>query len=142
LPEINLNTIIMKVGILYDAYVLGADTVWTPIRVHDTEAYMFYYEFCKDQPARKISWAASIGSDSKEDLDMMIPILKERLKNFDYISVRERETVDYVQQLTDKKVFHAIDPVLMLDKEVRHLGQETIYRVFAYQYKYPVTKPA
>lgn len=43
----------MKVGILYvgianvdelayDAYVLGADTVWTPIRVHDTEAYMFY----------------------------------------------------------------------------------------------------
>ncbi len=101
----------------FDAYILGADTVWTPLRVHDTEAYMFYFEFCKDKPAKKISWAASIGSDSKEDLDMMAPILRERLKNFDYISVRERETVDYVQTLTDKKVFHAIDPVLMLDKE-------------------------
>lgn len=121
----------------YDAYVLGADTVWTPIRVHDTEAYMFYYEFCKDQPARKISWAASIGSDSKEDLDMMTPILKERLKNFDYISVRERETVDYVQQLTDKKVFHAIDPVLMLDKEdYRDLtaGTEKISDRYIYAY--------
>ncbi len=101
----------------FDTYILGADTVWTPLRVHDTEAYMYYFDFCKDKPAKKISWAASIGSDSKEDLEMMAPILRERLKNFDYISVRERESVDYVQTLTDKKVFHAIDPILMLDRE-------------------------
>ena len=101
----------------YDAYILGSDTVWTPLRVHDDESYMFYFEFCKDKPAKKISWAASMGSESKEDLDMMGPILKERLKNFDYISVRERESVEFVQSLTDKDVVHAIDPVLMLDKE-------------------------
>lgn len=101
----------------YDAYILGSDTVWTPIRIHDTEAYMYYFEFCKDKPSRKISWAASIGSESKEDLDMIAPILTERLKNFDYISVRERESVEFIQSLTDKKVFHAIDPVLMLEKE-------------------------
>ena len=100
----------------YDAYILASDTVWTPLRVHDNEAFMFYFEFCKDKPVKKISWAASIGSESKEDLDMMKPILEERLKNFDYISVRERETVEFVQSLTDKKVIHAIDPVLMLDK--------------------------
>ena len=47
----------------------------------------------------------------------MEPILKERLMNFDHISVRERETVDFVQSLTDKDVIHAIDPVLMLDKK-------------------------
>ena len=101
----------------YDAYILASDTVWTPLRVDDNEAYVFYFEFCKDKPAKKISWAASIGSESKEDLDMMAPILKERLKNFDSISVRERESVDYVQSLTDKKVFHALDPVLMLEKD-------------------------
>lgn len=100
----------------YDAYILGSDTVWTPLRVHDNEAYMFYFEFCKDKSVKKISWAASIGSESKEDLDLMGPILKERLRNFDYISVRERETVGFVQSLTDKDVIHAIDPVLMLDK--------------------------
>ena len=101
----------------FEAYILGSDTVWTPLRVHDVEAYMYYFEFCKDKPARKISWAASIGSESKNDLDMMAPILKERLKNVDYISVRERESIDFVQSLTDKNVFHAIDPVLMLDIE-------------------------
>ena len=101
----------------YDAYILGSDTVWTPIKVNDVEAYMYYFEFCKNKPAKKISWAASIGSESPDDLNMMAPILHERLKNFDYISVRERETVDFVQSLTDKKVFHAIDPVLMLDAE-------------------------
>lgn len=101
----------------YDAYILASDTVWTPLRVHDIESYMFYFEFCKDKPVKKISWAASIGSESKEDLDMMAPILTERLKNLDYISVRERETADYVQSLTDKKVVHAIDPVLMFEKE-------------------------
>jgi polysaccharide pyruvyl transferase WcaK-like protein len=78
---------------------------------------MYYLEFCKNKPAKKISWAASIGSESKHDLEMMAPILKERLKNLDYISVRERESVDFVQTLTDKKVVHAIDPVLMLDKD-------------------------
>ena len=104
-------------GMDYDAYILGSDTVWTPLRVHDNEAYMFYFEFCKDKPVKKISWAASIGSESKKDLGMMEPILKERLMNFDHISVRERETVDFVQSLTDKDVIHAIDPVLMLDKK-------------------------
>ena len=101
----------------YDAYILGSDTVWTPLRIHDDEAYMFYFEFCKDKPVKKISWAASIGSESKSDLDMMAPILRERLRNFDYISVRERESVEFVQSLTDKKVFHAIDPVLLLDRD-------------------------
>lgn len=32
-------------------------------------------------------------------------------------SVRERDTTTFVQTLTNKKVFNAIDPVLMLDKE-------------------------
>ncbi len=106
---------ISEVGELdYDAYILGADTVWTPLRVHDTEAYMYYFEFCKDKSARKISWAASMGTESREDLDMMAPVLRERLRNFNYISVRERDTIGYIQSLTDKKVVHAIDPVLML----------------------------
>ena len=78
---------------------------------------MYYFEFCKDKPAKKISWAASISSESKQDLEIMAPILKKRLKNFDYISVRERESADFVQTLTDKPVFHEIDLVLMLEKE-------------------------
>lgn len=121
----------------YDAYVLGSDTVWTPLRIHDIEAYMYYFEFCKDKSAKKISWAASIGSESKQDLDMMAPILNERLKNFNHISVRERESVDFVQSLTDKKVFHAIDPVLMLDKDdYDEISQDSNIESGSYIYSY------
>ncbi len=101
----------------YDTYIVGSDTVWTPLKVKDVEATMYYLDFLGDRDVRRIAWAASIGSEEKEDLEIMGPHLKERLKNFDFISVRERETTAFVQGLTDKKVFNAIDPVLMLNKE-------------------------
>ena len=31
----------------YDAYIVGADTVWTPLKIHDVEAEMFYLDFAK-----------------------------------------------------------------------------------------------
>ncbi|MCR5495206.1 MAG: polysaccharide pyruvyl transferase family protein [Treponema sp.] len=101
----------------YDMYIVGADTVWTPIRIHDVESEMFYLDFAKGKDALKISWAASIGAEDKKTLDEISPILAKRFENFDYLSVRERETVPFVQSLTSKKVAHAMDPVLMLEKE-------------------------
>ena len=101
----------------YDAYIVGSDTVWTPLKLHDVEAEMFYLEFARGKNALKMSWAASIGADEPAILEEIRPILAERLKNFDAISVRERETVPFVQSLTGKKVAHVMDPVLMLDRE-------------------------
>lgn len=101
----------------YDAIIVGSDTVWTPLRVKDIEAKMYYLDFLKDKDVRRISWAASIGSEEKSDLEIMRTHLLSHLNNFDFISVRERETTAFVQTLTDKKVFNAIDPALMLDKE-------------------------
>ncbi len=101
----------------YDLYIVGSDTVWTPIRIHDVEAEMFYFDFARGKNGRKISWSASIGAEDKKTLDEITPILKKRLENFDYISVRERETAAFVQTLTSKKVVHTMDPVLMLEKE-------------------------
>ncbi len=101
----------------YDTYIVGSDTVWTPLRVNDVEAKMYYLDFLEGKDARRIAWAASIGSEEKSDLEIMRSHLSKRIKNFDFISVRERDTTAFVQSLTDKKVFNAIDPALMLDKE-------------------------
>ncbi len=101
----------------YDAYIVGSDTVWTPLRVNDVEAKMYYLDFLEGKKARRIAWAVSIGSEEKSDLDIMRSHLTERLKNFDYISVRERETAMFVQKLTDKPVYNVMDPALMLDVE-------------------------
>ena len=101
----------------YDAYIGGSDTVWTPLKIHDVEADMFYLDFARGKNALKMSWAASIGADDPAILEEIRPILAERLEHFDAISVRERETVSFVQSLTGKKVAHTMDPALMLDKE-------------------------
>ncbi len=101
----------------YDAYIVGSDTVWTPLKINDVEAKMYYLDFLKGKEARRIIWAASIGSEEKSDLDMMQLHLKERLKDYDYISIRERETTEFVQKLTDKTVYNVMDPALMLDVE-------------------------
>nr|MCR5402885.1 polysaccharide pyruvyl transferase family protein [Butyrivibrio sp.] len=75
----------------YDAYIVGSDTVWTPIRINDVEAKMYYLDFLEDKAVRRIIWAASIGSEDPSDLDLMRSHLNERLNNFDYISIREYE---------------------------------------------------
>ncbi len=101
----------------YDAFIVGSDTVWTPLRIFDVEAKMYYLDFLEGKEVRRISWAASIGSEEKSDLDKIRPKLKKFLKNFDHISVRERETTAFVQGLTDKTVYNVMDPALMLEKE-------------------------
>ncbi len=99
----------------YDAYIVGSDTVWTPIRINDVEAKMYYMDFLGEKKVRRIIWAASIGSEEQADLELMRTHLAGRLKNFDYISVRERETAAFVQKLTDQPVYNVMDPALMLD---------------------------
>ena len=39
----------------YDAYIVGADTVWMPLRIHDVEAEMFYLDFARDMNVLKMS---------------------------------------------------------------------------------------
>ncbi len=101
----------------YDGYIVGSDTVWTPLKIHDVEAVMYYLDFLEGKEARRVIWAASIGSEEPSDLDMMRSHLKVRLKNYDFISIRERETTAFVQSLTDQTVYHVMDPALMLDVE-------------------------
>lgn len=102
----------------YDTYIVGSDTVWTPLCAdNEAEVCAYYLDFAKNQNARKLSWSASIGSDDPKVLSSISDMVKTKLNNFDYISVRERETTKFVQSLTDKKVVNTMDPVLMLDKE-------------------------
>lgn len=69
----------------YDAYIVGSDTVWTPLKIHDVEAEMFYLDFAKGKDALKMTWSASIGAEDKAILDEISPILARQLENFDFI---------------------------------------------------------
>src|SRR5699024_8360825 len=83
--------------------------------------------------ARRISYAASLGSD--ELPEKYIVFYKRYLENFDFISVREEAMIETLKEVTDKPVTRVLDPTLLLDKEVydkykidtSYKGKEYIY---------------
>ncbi|MCB8565223.1 polysaccharide pyruvyl transferase family protein [Fusobacterium ulcerans] len=100
-----------KVKLDYDLCITGSDQVWNPAIVHSTA---YFLDFGSRNMGR-ISYAASFGQEN---------ILKEYerkignlLKNFDFISIREKSGVNLVKKLSEKNAIQVLDPVFLLSKE-------------------------
>lgn len=95
---------------IYDVFIVGSDQVWNPIWYFEP----FFLTFVpKGVP--KLSYAASISQPSLAD--NVKRIYKEHLKDFSAISVREKSAVDLLSGLSDKKIEHVLDPVLLPERE-------------------------
>jgi hypothetical protein len=98
----------------FNKIVCESDVIWSPKTNKGFDrAFFCDYDFCK--PMTKIAYAPSISNtylscDEEREFKLL-------LENFDYISTREKETAEYIQRFTDKKVHHVLDPVLLLDEE-------------------------
>ncbi len=98
----------------YDTYVCGGDQIWNPACQDFETAY--YLQFLNNEnSAKRISYSPSLGKTEFDD-DTQNKI-KEWLKAFDSISVREQRGAELLQKLTNKKVTTVCDPVLLLDKK-------------------------
>ena len=92
----------------FDAFVSGSDQVWNVKNGIDP---VWFQDFVPDDKL-KISYAASLGIDH-------IPLMyaeqiSKRLDSFDYISVREKSSVEELGKFTDNKVSWNIDPVFLV----------------------------
>lgn len=92
----------------YDYFVAGSDQIWNPY--YDFVGSVDYLYFAKAE--QKIAYAASFGvsefpDEKKEEL-------KEYLKDFKYISVREDAGAQIIKELTGRDVPVVLDPTLML----------------------------
>lgn len=90
-----------------DVFIAGSDQIWHP----DLCRPFFFLDFVKDG-TRRISYAASMGKtrineNKKEEL-------KKLLKNFDAISVREKDNADIVSEFVNKPINVNIDPTFLL----------------------------
>lgn len=93
----------------YDIFVTGSDQVWNPDCTGFDKTY--FLDFAKHD--QKASYAASFGVSSIED--KYSGEVAELLKDYKFISVREKQGAGIVQSLSDKEATVVLDPTLLLN---------------------------
>lgn len=93
-----------------DIFVTGSDQVWN-VNYYD-EIYRLDFV-----PQTKYKFSYAAGVSSGELTKKQKNIFQKALYTYDAISVREREAVNVLQPLTDKKIEWVLDPTLLLSRE-------------------------
>lgn len=94
-----------------DLYMTGSDQVWN-CSYNAGIDHSYFLDFTK---GHKCAYAASIGTISFPENSLLE--IKELLKQYDFISVREMKSCDYLHNIGFHKSKCALDPTLLLSKE-------------------------
>lgn len=109
----------------YDAYIVGSDQIWNSnITCGFDDVYFCNFLFSKEN-RKYIAYAASMESKTLSDEDRTF--YEEQLRNFDFISVREKNLQELLSPLTDNSIQHVLDPTLMVPSNVwsKFIGEAT-----------------
>ncbi len=93
-----------------DVYIVGSDQVWNPKMSGNGMDDNYYLDYIS---AKKISYAASIGTD---DIEEYGDYYKTRLKDYYRILLREKSNSDYFNTIGIPSDY-VLDPVFLLEKE-------------------------
>lgn len=95
-----------------DTVIVGSDQVWR-YRYVSKDYQTYFLDFVCDKQ-RKISYAASLGVDKWEGDEDTVKVVKELLKRFDAVSVREDSGVNVCKEVFEyEKAMHVLDPTLL-----------------------------
>lgn len=95
-----------------DVYVVGSDQVWNPSLTQKMGALTYFFDFLPLQ-AKRVSYAASIG-DAIWKYGELSPCIKEELKKFAAISVRENSAREICKRNFETDAEVVLDPTLLL----------------------------
>nr|WP_257219757.1 polysaccharide pyruvyl transferase family protein [Acinetobacter sp. YH12236] len=95
-----------------DGIIVGSDQVWRPEYCPNIE---FYFLGFAPKSIRKISYAASLGTDDWRFSDQNTLIAKNLLQKFNAVSVREKSAVDLIRDNMEVSAVQCCDPTLLLD---------------------------
>ena len=103
----------------FDAIVVGSDQVWRSIYFipmwFGQPMENAYLSFTKGWNIKRISYAASFGTDKWEYNEEQTLHSREALQMFDAVSVREENGVKLCKQYFDVDALHVLDPTMLLD---------------------------
>jgi len=113
-PVMNFDHL-QKMSTRYDAIIAGSDQIWNA----DCLKHMGYYFFLDwvSPQCRKLSYAASFGLDRFNAEEEQIVHIKEYLKTFGFVSVRERSGVSICKQIFQVESMQVLDPTMLLPKD-------------------------
>lgn len=95
----------------YTHYIVGSDQVWNYEYRFSLEPY--FLTFAKT--SKKIAYAASIGFDHLPE--RLKKYYKDRISKFDFVSSREIQGANILQDLLNKPVQTLLDPTLLITPE-------------------------
>lgn len=102
----------------YIAFIAGSDQIWNVARRYDPVAFL---DFVTDKT--RIALAPSFGTADKID---NIKALIKALKKFQYLSSREQDGVEKIENLTGRKAIRLSDPTVLLSpNEWREFSSST-----------------
>lgn len=93
----------------YSGFVVGSDQVWNPEWLTKLSSLNY-----ASGDKLTIAYAASTGKIKLDEKQKKM--LKTVLQNTKYISIREKESIPVLQELTSKKIDNVLDPTLLLKK--------------------------
>ena len=100
----------------FDAVIVGSDQCWRPMYSPNINTY--FLDFLEsNQSIKKIAYAASFGTDQWEFNEQQTQMAQRFIKQFDMISVREKQAVKLVKEKLNEEASFVLDPTLLLDKE-------------------------
>jgi len=100
----------------FDAVIVGSDQVWRV--AYSPKIENFFLDFLiGNKEIKKIAYAASFGLDEWQFSAEDTFYIKNLIKEFNYISVREDTAVTLCKNFLDLDVEHVLDPTLLLKKD-------------------------
>ena len=112
LPNLNMDDVRR-----YDleALVVGSDQIWRPY-MYDAAKY-YFLGFTGDSDILRVAYAPSLALDRWPFDDETTCHLKELIKKFDSVSVREKPSVSLVKENLGVDAKWVLDPTLLLEKD-------------------------
>ena len=104
----------------YDAFVVGSDQGWRPqyfVSRNRPGIDLAFLSFTGNKPVKRISYAASFGTDQMEYDTLQLQVCSQHLKNFSAVSVREESGVELCEKYFGVRAEHVLDPTMLLRKE-------------------------
>ena len=99
----------------FDAFIVGSDQVWR--RLYMPDIYREYLSFAEGWNVRRISYAASFGTEEWEYSPLETTECRRLLQKFDAVSVREASGVSLCKKHFGVEAVHVVDPTLLLDRD-------------------------